>query len=324
MPDFDLLVVGEINPDLILSSPNLNVEFGQHETLVEDAHLAIGSSAAIFACGAARLGLRVVFAGLVGEDDFGRFMVQALHERGVDTAGVIVDPVLSTGLTVILNRAGDRAILTHLGAISALTARQVPDELLKRARHLHLTSYFLQTALQPGLPDLFRRARASGLTISLDTNWDPQELWAGIPELLDLVDIFLPNVAEALALSAPSAPGRALAGQPDLEAAMDWLSARVRVLAVKLGAEGALARCGAEETRCPAIPVQVADTVGAGDSFDAGFVCGFLRGWPLEDCLKLAVSCGSLSTRAYGGTAAQPTLPEALDAIRNAGWPVPS
>ncbi len=335
MPDFDLLVVGEINPDLILSSPNLSVEFGQHETLVEDARLTIGSSAAIFACGAARLGLKVVFAGLVGDDDFGRFMVEALTGRGIDTSGVIVDPAHFTGLTVILNRTGvgqhqgDRAILTHLGAISALQAGQVPDDLLKRARHLHVTSYFLQAALQPELPDLFRRARASGLTISLDTNWDPQEGWAGVPELLGLVDIFLPNTAEALAVSAaavPTAakPEQAVAGARVLETALDRLSARVPVLAVKLGAEGALARHGAEEARCPSIPVRVADTVGAGDSFDAGFVCGFLRGWPLGDCLKLGVVCGSLSTRAYGGTAAQPTLPEVQAAIREVGWTIPA
>jgi sugar/nucleoside kinase (ribokinase family) len=321
MSKFDLLVVGELNPDLILSGRDLSVEFGQHETLVEDARLTIGSSAAIFACGAARLGMRVAFAGLVGDDDFGRFMTGALRQHGVDPLGVIVDPAFSTGLTVILNKTGDRAILTYLGAMAALQAGQVPTDLLHSARHLHLTSYFLQTALQPGLPDLFRRARQAGLTISLDTNWDPQERWNGVEDLLGLVDVFLPNAAEARALWAHAAPEAAHTGdEPALGLALNWLAGRVPVLAVKLGAQGAVARRGEEETRCASIPVQVADTVGAGDSFDAGFVYGFTRGWPLGDCLKLAVACGSLSTRSYGGTQAQPTLDEARAALLAAGF----
>jgi sugar/nucleoside kinase (ribokinase family) len=302
MSDFDILVAGELNPDLILSDPNLEPRFGQHEVLVESANLTIGSSSAIFACGAARLGLRVAFIGVVGDDEFGRFMCRSLSTSGVDASAVIVDPTQRTGLSVILARGDDRAILTHAGAVGTLRADQVSSALLRRARHLHVASYFLQTALQPGLAELFRGAHAMGLTTSLDTNWDPHETWAGLEHVLAVTDVFLPNEAEAMAITTCK----------DLESAVQDLSARVPQGAVKLGAQGAQGWRAMDRARVAAYPVPVVDTVGAGDCFDSGFIFGYLSGWTLQRSLELAVACGSLSTRAAGGTAAQPTLAEAL------------
>lgn len=308
MKVYDIIVPGELNPDLILTDPDLEPRFGQAEVLVQDAALTPGSSSVIFACGAARLGLRVAFVGVVGDDMFGRFMVDALKNRGVDASHVIVDPSQKTGLTVILNRVDDRAMLTHLGAINALRAEQIPDELLSQARHLHLASYFLQTNLQPDVPDLFQRARSLGLTTSIDTNWDPDECWSGVHDLLPLTNVFLPNENEAFALT----------GTDSLDAAARKLSASVEVVAVKMGSEGGMAiQCG-DPVQLPAIPVTVVDTVGAGDTFDAGFVYGYLQGWSLVDTLKLGIACGSLSTQKPGGLAGQPDLSEALDVIAKA------
>jgi len=302
MPNIDVLVAGELNPDLILADPNLEPRFGQQEILVQDMQITAGSSSVIYACGAARLGLKVAFIGVIGEDSFGSFMLDALQERGVDTSAVIVDSQRTTGLTVILNRVTDRAILTYPGAINALHAEQVKDDLLRQSRHLHVASYFLQTALQPGLPDLFHRARALGLTTSLDSNWDPTGKWSGFDALLRLTDIFFPNETEI----------QSLTGRMDIDEAARVLAEKCNILAVKLGAKGALAYHGDEICRAPALSVQVADTVGAGDSFDAGFTYGFLQDWCLDRCLRLGIACGSLSTRAHGGTTAQPTLEEAL------------
>lgn len=300
--DFDILVAGEINPDLILSDPHLEPRFGQAETLVRQAELTIGSSSAIFACGAARLGLRVAFVGVVGDDEFGRFMCRALATAGVDVSSVLVEADQRTGLSVLLCRGSDRAILTFPGAIAALRAEQVPTTLLRRARHLHVASLFLQTGLQPGLASLFQQARTCGLTTSLDPNWDPTEAWAGLENVLPGTDVFLPNEAEALAITRTA----------DLNGAVSRLKGWVRMGAIKRGAQGAVGWLGEEQAHVEALPLEVVDTVGAGDSFDAGFVCGFLHGWDLRRCLQLAVTCGSLSTRAAGGTAAQPTLAEAM------------
>lgn len=301
MKKYDILVPGELNPDLILTDPNLDPRFGQAEVLVQNVALTPGASSVIFACGAARLGLKVVFVGVVGDDMFGRFMLDALEERGVDTSYVIVDPTQKTGLTIILNRIDDRAMLTHLGAINALRIEQLPDTLLSQASHLHLASYFLQTNLQPDVPNLFQRAHDLGLTTSIDTNWDPDQQWTGVPELLPLVDVFLPNENEAIALT----------GLNSVEAAAEKLAANTEVVAVKMGAEGGLAMTRGRRYHAPAIPVEVIDTVGAGDNFDAGFVFGYLKGWSLEQALRLGIACGSLSTQKPGGLEGQPTFSEA-------------
>ena len=301
---YDILVAGEINPDLILTDPEMEPRFGQAEILVQDADLTAGSSSVIFACGAARLGLRVAFIGVVGEDEFGRFMLEALERRGVDTTHIISDPEQKTGISVILNRTLDRAILTHLGTIDGLTGNMISDSLLAQTKHLHVASYFLQTKLQTDLPDLFRRAASLGVTTSLDTNWDPDERWSGVYNLLPLTTVFLPNENEALALTETTS----------LETAAKELARFSKFVAIKMGAEGALATDGQTVIKKPALTSMVVDTVGAGDSFDAGFVYGFIRGWSLEKSLKLGIACGSISTQKAGGIEGQPMLEAALEA----------
>ena len=301
---YDILVAGEINPDLVLTG-DVTPAFGQAEKLVEAASFSIGSSAAIFACGAARLGLKVGFIGVCGDDFFGRFMLDEMTRRQVDISPVIVDASVSTGMSVILSTAADRAILTHLGSMNCLRADQVTDILLARSRHIHVTSYFLQSALQPGLPDLFRRAHALGLSTSLDPNWDPSGKWTGFNELLPHVDVFLPNENEALAMTGSANDGQALA----------YLAQKCAWVAVKLGGRGAIAGQGSATASSPALNVNVVDTTGAGDSFDGGFLYGTLHGWSLERALKLGAACGSLSTRKAGGTTAQPSLEEAMQYV---------
>ena len=302
---FDILVAGEINPDLILTGDVIPA-FGQVEKLVDSATLTVGSSSVIFACGAARLGLRVAFIGVCGNDIFGRFMLDEMVRRGVDVSHVIVREDGKTGLSLILNRGADRAILTHSGLMAALQASDIPDPLLQKARHLHVASYFLQTNLQPELPDLFRRARALGLTTSLDTNYDPSERWIGFDELLAVTNVFLPNEKEALSLLR----------ELDVNVAGEKLGSQVETLTIKLGVEGALGIYRGEKVRVQSIPVNVIDTVGAGDSFDAGFLHGYLHKWSLEKSLQLACVCGALSTERAGGTDGQPTLDEALKFLK--------
>jgi sugar/nucleoside kinase (ribokinase family) len=302
MKKFDILVAGELNPDLILTDPNLEPRFGQEEVLVKSVGLTIGSSSAIFACGAAKLGLHVAFIGVVGDDYFGEFMRHGLEECGVDTSSIIIDTGQETGLSVILNRGTDRAILTHMGAIGSLSVEQIPSNLLRSTRHLHIGSYFLQTKLQIGLDDLFSQAHALNITTSLDTNWSPSGEWSRVGRLLEKTDVFFPNEVEAKAVS----------GREQLLAAVRHLSKTLSLIVVKRGAQGALVS-NAVDIHCVSAPsFDVVDTVGAGDNFDAGFLYGYLHGWDALESLKLAVSCGSLSTREQGGTAGQATLEEAL------------
>lgn len=310
--DLDILVIGEVNADVVVRAADPRPVFGQVERWVDGVDLVMGSSSVIFACAAARLGLRIAVVGVVGNDALGRFMLASMAERGLDTTAVGVDPQVPTGATVILASPTDRAILTAPGTTPLLRVEDVPRSMVRRARHLHAGSVFLLDLARPDLPALFRAARADGSTTSFDTNWDPRETWdGGVRALLAETDVFLPNAGEATRI----------AGEADVEVAARALVALgARVVAVKLGVEGALATTADGRTaRCAALAVDPVDTTGAGDAFDAGFLSGWLAGRPLEACLALGVACGSLSTRGVGGTAAQPTLAEAEAAARAAG-----
>lgn len=303
MSDLDVLVLADINPDLVLSGEQLEPIFGQTERLAEDARLLIGGSGAIFACGAARLGLRVAIAGVVGDDPFGRFMLEELEARGVETRACQVMAGRPTGISVILSRGEDRSIVTAAGTIGDLRAEDVDRDLLRASRHVHAAAYYLQSDLRPGLAGLFREAHDAGITCSLDPNWDPSERWdAGLREAIVATDVFLPNRAEATAIM----------GEQDVAEAARRLAELGPTVAVKLGAEGAIAIRDGTSLHAAASPAKVVDATGAGDSFDAGLVTGLLTGWSLERALALGVACGTLSTRGVGGTAAQPTLEEAV------------
>jgi sugar/nucleoside kinase (ribokinase family) len=316
--DLDVLVVGEINPDIVVSDPDPVPVFNEVERVIESVHMTVGSSSAIFACGAARLDLRVAYFGVVGDDAFGRFMLDALRARGIDVSACIVDPTQATGSTVILTSGRDRAILTDMGAIGALDVDAVPPSLLDRARHVHSGCFYLQETSRDRLPGFFASVRAHGGTTSFDTNWDPTGTWdGGVAEMLGASDIFFPNAAEA----------RRIAREDDVEQAARTLArtgAKGRtdggpIVAVKLGAAGALAcRGDGPLVRVPAMPVEPLDTTGAGDSFNAGFLRAWLDGADLLECLRWGAASGAISTRRLGGIDGQPTLTEAMDAL--AAW----
>jgi len=318
-PDFDLVVIGDCNPDVLVLGDDVTPAFGQQEKLVGRMSLEIGGSASITAVAAARLGLRVALVAAVGRDAAGTFMLDALASEGVDVSAVAIRDGLATGMTVALSRGGDRAILTALGAMDSLTAADIPSSLFARTRHVHVSSYFLQSGLWKGLPDLLRGARDAGATVSLDPNWDPAETWdQGLSGLCEHLDVLLPNDAEAAALAGAhaAATGPADAATMTAADAARTLTAAGPAVVVKMGADGALAAFpDGQFLRVPAVPdVTPVDTVGAGDSFDAGYLAATLWGWDTRQALALGAACGALSTRRAGGTTAQATREEAIAA----------
>ena len=302
----DLLVVGDINPDVIVRGAPRELAFGQAEQLAAGADLGLGGSAAITACGGSRLGLSTAIVGAVGDDAAGRFALDELKRRGVDASSVRVVREQASGLTVHILSRGDRAMITSRGTLDELEASAVPAELVAAARHVHAASFYLQPRLAPGLRGLFEAAHAAGATTSLDLNWDPAERWeGGLTELLPAVDILFVNAAEAAGVSGASDPA----------VAATVLSARGPLPVIKLGAAGGLAHDGCRLVHVDAPHADVVDSVGAGDSFDAGFLCGRLSGWTVSRSLALGVVCGSLSTRTSGGVGAQPSRAEAEAAM---------
>lgn len=309
-----VLVVGDANPDLVLSGDTVP-RFGQAEQLLDAAELALGGSAAIVACGLARLGVPTGLAAVVGADDFGRLVRERLAAASVDTSAVTTDPDLPTGMTVILQApaAGtrsDRAILTLPGTITQLRADQVRAAVEQWApAHVHLASFFLLPELAAELADLCRWLRGRGVSTSLDTNWDPAERWSGVATALEQVDVFLPNDVEVRRIAAQT---RGVNPDAEVVVAAQALTAYGCRVVVKCGAEGGLSvGPDGKVERAPGLPVDVIDTTGAGDSFDAGYLAALVTG-VAEEIVRLqwAVAAGSLSTRARGGTAGQPTRTE--------------
>ena len=325
MRDLDILAVGEVNVDIVVGGLATIPGFGDPEMIVDAVSLTVGSSTAIFACGAARLGARTAMYGVAGDDALGRYMVDAMRERGVDVTGVRLDPGLVTGATVVLS--GDdaaapvmeRAQVTAMGSIGAMDVAAIPPELVARTRHVHSGSFFLQERSRARLPAFFGELRARGVTTSFDTNGDPSQAWAtDVHAMLRNADLFLPNAGEATSI----------ARRDDVEAAAFEL-ARIGAdgrddggpwIVVKLGAGGALAaRAGGDLHRVAALPVIARDATGAGDSFDAGFVTAWLEGRPIDECLRWGAVCGAWSVQRLGGVDGQPTRLE-LQAVLSA-WP---
>jgi sugar/nucleoside kinase (ribokinase family) len=302
---FDLLVIGDCNPDVLVLGDDLAPAFGQQEKLVDSMSLVVGGSASITAVAAARLGLRVALVAAIGDDAAGHFMLAELARAGVNTAAMPVRAQSPTGMTVALSRGEDRAILTAAGAIGTLTPADVPADLLPRARHVHVSSYFLlERSLGPGLARLLAAARAAGASTSLDTNWDPDGTWGAdyFPGVLAQTDLLLPNEAEALRIARTTTLPEAIAS----------LTTAGGAVAVKLGARGALYAAGPEQYLATPPPVTAVDTTGAGDCFNAGLLAGLLRGLEPPAALALGCAVGGASTQGIGGTGSSPELTAAL------------
>jgi sugar/nucleoside kinase (ribokinase family) len=295
MPRFDVTIAGELNLDLILYGLPEQLP-PERELLADRMMLTLGSSSAIVAHNLAALGSRVGFQSRIGDDPLGEIALERLQQGGVDVSLVRRVPgATTTGLTVILHHELWRNILTYSGTIAETSWDDLDLNYLSDSRHFHFSSYYLQRALRPRVGELFQQLKAKGLTISLDTNDDPDDRWeGGLSDVLRYVDVFLPNEREACKA----------AGTDDLEAAIHKLSQWVPLIVVKLGRLGAMAQRGAERLTSPSREVVAVDAVGAGDSFDAGFLHEFVRGSDLKACLANGNMAGALSTTRPGGTEA--------------------
>jgi sugar/nucleoside kinase (ribokinase family) len=292
---FDVIVVGELNADLILNQIESFPEVGK-EKLADNMTLTLGSSSAIFASNLSTLGVKVSFIGKIGNDIFGHFCKDQLNEKGVDTSTLIQSNELKTGATVILNFGEDRAMITHQGAMKHLGLNDITKEILNTAKHLHFSSYFLQPGFKNNLDRLFKMAKEAGLTTSLDVQWDPAEQWDfDFKKILPYVDIFLPNESELLNLT----------GKESIDTALKEIGGYGKFILIKKGNQGSLLSYHNKIINAKSfLNNKVVDAIGAGDSFNAGFVFKFIRGFPPEDCQIFGNLIGAISTTRSGGTTA--------------------
>ena len=296
VPSFDVTIAGEVNLDLILYGLDESLPLDR-ELLATNFEMTLGSSSAILAHNLSVLGARVGFTTRCGDDAMGRIAMERLAESGADLSRCIRAGNAKTGVTIVLAHGRARRILTYPGAMFDLTVDDLDLDYLASAQHFHLSSLFLQRGLHAGLAKLLGELKGRGLTLSLDTNDDPEDRWGGVlEEILPLIDVLLPNEDEILRI----------ARRESVDEALSLLVQTIPLIAVKCGGRGAIVQQGTRRVHVPGVRVEPVDTIGAGDSFNAGFLSAWLRGEDAEVCARAGNITGALSTQRPGGNGGLP------------------
>jgi sugar/nucleoside kinase (ribokinase family) len=293
--NIDVIVIGELNVDIILNGIDQFPAVGK-EIIANTMVVTLGSSSAICASNLSTLGPRVGFIGKVGEDNFSNVILASLESKHVDISHIIRSKSLNTGATIVLTYGQDRANITYPGAMNDLKLKDIDFGFLSQARHMHFSSCFIQPGIRNDLTTLFRQAKESGLTTSLDTQWDPEEKWdLPLENLLPFVDVLLPNIQEFKFLTQSNT----------IKEGIKKVKHFANYIVIKNGSDGAMAWDGKDILYQPAFKnEQVVDCIGAGDSFNAGFIMGFINKKPLKECLETGALTGAINTTRAGGTGA--------------------
>ncbi|MBO4416928.1 MAG: carbohydrate kinase family protein [Bacteroidales bacterium] len=300
MKKYDIAAIGELNVDIILNRIESEPEIGK-EKFARDMTVTLGSSTAIFAANAASLGSRVCFVGMIGRDSFGSLVRTSLEARGVDTR-YLVEGDVPTGASICMSYGEDRAVLTYQGAMDVMGIGDINPEVFEETKHIHLSSIFMQSGVLRDLEKILDKAAAKGITVSLDTQWDPVEKWSfDYKRLLPKITVFMPNEKEL----------QCLTGKDNLESAIAEVQPYLGfAMMLKCGSKGSLLikKDGSRTTLPAFLNKDVVDAIGAGDSCNAGFVSAFVKGLPLEQCQRTGNLTGAVNTTAAGGTGAFASL----------------
>jgi len=292
---FDVIVVGELNVDLILDGADREMEIGK-EIIAKKMTLTLGSSSAIFASNLSSLQKKVSFLGKIGDDNYASIVLDSLKAKNVDVSNILLDKNDQTGITVVVNYDEDRANITYPGTMNLLTIDDIKDDILKQAKHMHLSSVFLQEGIKDSIVDIFKKAKSLGLTTSLDPQWDPEEKWdLDLEKLLPYVDVFLPNITEIGFITKTS----------NVNDAIEKIKSYSNYVVIKDGSNGSHL-WDKEKIIHQGIfnNPDVADCIGAGDSFNSGFISKFVEGADLKTCLEYGSLTGAINTTQAGGTTA--------------------
>lgn len=295
MKQFEVLALGELNADLILNGIDGEPEIGK-EKFAKDMVVTLGSSTAIFAANIASLGARTAFVGMIGKDSFGNMVKSSLQTKGVDISLLMETDKKPTGATIVLNYNEDRAMVTYPGTMNMLRFSDIDKSIFKQTEHLHISSIFLQSGIKKDLGEILSYAKQCGVGTSLDTQWDPLEKWDfDYAAILPLVNVFIPNETELLLLT----------GSENLEDAIERIKPYINICVIKRGNKGSLLIHKNGRNDMPAfLNTKVVDAIGAGDSFNAGFIFQYIKGKTMIECQAFGNLTGAINTTAPGGTGA--------------------
>ena len=294
MKQFDIIALGELNVDLILNQIEGEPEIGK-EKFAKQMTLTLGSSTAIFAANAAALGAKVAFCGMIGNDSFGDLVETSLKAKGVDTRYLIRQDKYATGATICMSYDEDRANLTYQGAMDFMSLDDIKPEVFKEAKHIHISSIFMQSGVKRDLMKILELCKANGVTTSLDSQWDPTETWdLDYKAVLPLVTVFMPNELKFLTRS------------ETLEEAIEKIRPYANAAVIKCGSKGSLLMRKGQPDRMQKalLNEHVVDCIGAGDSFNSGFITRLAAGDDLVRCQEYGNMTGAVNTTAAGGTTA--------------------
>lgn len=303
---FELVSVGVVCADVMVRPVD---QVPQRGTLglVPKLEMHLGGLAAVTASAFCQLGGKAAFLGRVGKDGFGDYLLSALRNNGVDVSGVkCVDTTHSSATVVLIDGAGERTFLHHVGANAETCEEDMDFDMIGRARVFHWGGPAIMPRLD-GAPmgRVFERAQAKGVATSMDTCYDGKGVWLPLIEAsLPHLDIIFSSYEEACHYTGCDTP----------ETIADfYLSRGVKIAVVKLGSDGIYVKQGAESYRVAAHRVEVVDTTGAGDASCGGFLYGWLRGWGLERCARIANAVGGLTVQHMGGAEAVTGLDQVLE-----------
>ncbi len=274
--------------------------------LVPTLEMHLGGLAAVTASAFCQLGGKAAFLGRVGKDGFGDYLLSTLQHNGVDISGVKrVDTACSSATVVLIDGAGERTFLHHVGANADTCEEDMDFEMIRRARIFHWGGPAIMPRLD-GAPmgRVFERARALGIVTSMDTCYDGKGVWLPLIEpSLPHLDIIFSSFEEACQYTGRTTP----------ESIADfYLDYGIKIAVIKLGSEGIYAKSGSQRCQLPAHRVNVVDTTGAGDASCGGFLYAWLQGWELERCARLANAVGGLTVQCMGGAEAVSGLNQVL------------
>lgn len=296
MKEFDIIALGELNVDLILNQIEGEPEIGK-EKFAKQMTLTLGSSTAIFAANAAALGAKVAFCGMIGNDSFGDLVEQSLQEKGVDTRYLIRQDKYATGATICMSYDEDRANLTYQGAMDFMSLEDINPEIFKTTKHIHISSIYMQSGVKRDLVKILELCKENGVTTSLDSQWDPAEKWdLDYKTVLPLVTVFMPNETEL----------KFLTQSQTLDEAIEKIRPYINAAVIKCGSRGSLLMRQGKQDRVQKalLNKNVVDCIGAGDSFNSGFITRLAAGDPLDKCQQYGNMTGAVNTTAAGGTTA--------------------
>lgn len=294
--ELDCLVIGDLNVDLIINEMKGLPEIGK-ETLSDNYLVTIGGSGGILANVLSKLGLKTAIISKISNDHFGKYLISSSKKNNLDTSLITVKENKNTGLTVSLSYESGKSQISCLELLKSISYDEINVERINSLKHLHFSSYFMMSNIKNDYLNLIEKVRKkfNNLTISFDTNDDPEQNWdRKLLEIFGMVDIIFLNEREAIKISR----------KDSLKEALEDLSKITAKILIKMGKKGYMANIDGQfyEGNCKNISNKnFKDGTGAGDNYDAGFIYGFLNGLSYQKCLEFANYCGEKSIEYVGG-----------------------